>query len=176
VTTATGGISLSTGEYQSTLGSGGYVATYEDGLGSVVCMEQNAICAKGTTVAQNASGTAWGVGIQINLNQAKASGSAAMTYAVSTSSTGLTYAFATLPPRAMINVSLGNGQSYTDEYCFLPTTASGTIPWTSFHQTCTTYPGPALVGPPQNVTAIDVQVGVAQTAGSFDFCVSQLHF
>jgi hypothetical protein len=140
-------------------------------------MEQGAICVKGTTVAQNSMGTAWGVGIRIDVNQAQALNSVAMPYAVSAGSTGLFYAFTTLPPLAEIVVVLGDGTSYTDDYCFFPDVVSGTIPWSSFHQLCSSNPpGPALGGPPQTVSSVDVQVGVTQTAGSFDFCVSQLHF
>jgi len=64
----------------------------------------------------------------------------------------------------------------TQQYCAVMTTASQTIPWTSFNTTCwAPAAGTALTGAP-NATNIQFEASAGLTAGTFDFCVTALSF
>lgn len=87
-----------------------------------------------------------------------------------TTSSGVTYTVTSVPSRLVI------GDSTTD-YCVNLTSASATIPWSAFSNTCWNTTGTHLSGPPSSLTSVRFQVVADTTYGEntqFDFCVTQL--
>ncbi len=186
--TSTGGLPL-TGSLQNYLSSapgitpsyGGFAFALSDstaegcGAGadakacgtSVGCIAKGELCAGGTTGIKNGAIT-YGAGIGANLAQSSDGGAAA---AVTVSSAGLTYAVSSVPPNSMeIEIKVG-----TTAYCYVTTVASGTIPYASFVEKCTsTPPGAAFAG--TSITGVGFQAKAGPTASPYDFCVTSLTF
>jgi hypothetical protein len=93
--------------------------------------------------------------------------------AVQLSGTGVTVAVTSLPTGAPLTVTVYVG---TTNYCAVISSATQTIPWTSFTTTCyAPATGVALTGAP-NTPNISFNVGAGPTVGTFDFCVTALWF
>jgi hypothetical protein len=142
---------------------GGPDWTFTDQTGqSSICMAANNLCVAGTTGV--GSYAVWGAGFGFSLSP---SGTP-----VQLSGTGVTVAVTSLPTGA-VTVGVNSG---TTGYCAVMTTATQTIPWTSFTTTCyAPATGVALTGAP-NTPNISFNVGAGPTVGTFDFCVTALSF
>jgi hypothetical protein len=130
----------------------------------------------GRTDAQNATYTNYGAGLGINVTQGVNGGNTG--FYVAPTSTGLYFAVSRYI--AGMQVLLNNNQGTNGALfpCYtLPVGQTGpvVIPWTAFREQCyATPPGPALAGPPSQLTAIEVQVGGTSAATLFQFCVTAL--
>jgi hypothetical protein len=91
--------------------------------------------------------------------------------------TSVTVKLSSLPTNADMRLQVMHYVGATGTtYCAVMTTATQTIPWTSFNTMCwTPASGVALTGPP-NTSNIWFQASSRATAGSFDFCVTGLSF
>ena len=145
---------------------GGYDYVFPDTSGkSSICLAENSLCVAGTTGAVDPPAyTVWGAGFGVGLSP---SGTA-----VQLSGTGVTVALTSLPTGA-VTVGVNSG---TTGYCAVMTTATQTIPWTSFNTICQgPATGVALTGAP-NTPNITFDVISGPTVGTFDFCVTALSF
>jgi hypothetical protein len=157
----------------SVIADGGYPYAYDDGMGSTACLDSAALCTTGTTAVTNASGSIWGAGLGIQLNQAMATGTASPavgTYAAT--GTGITYALSDLPSQGMRMVIDDGGT----DYCAPLGAASGTVDWASFNTKCWDDSGTSLSGPPATATHIQFQVTADASATPFNFCVTSVAF
>jgi hypothetical protein len=155
------------------VGTGGYVYHYDDGT-SYGCVDSANACITGQTAAQGTNySTIWGAGIGINVNQAN--GASAKSTVTPTSTTGLAYAVSpsTLPTQGL-RIVLSGG---TVDYCAKITTASGTVPWTSFTTDCwDTPPDGGVYSGTGAFSSVEFQVPAVAAAGSFSFCVDSVSF
>lgn len=155
---------------------GGYAYAYDDGLGSVTCLESTAFCGSGNIAAQNPpSYTIYGGGLGVNLNQPAATSAVPppkMTLAATGS--GVSYTVTSVPT---LGLRIAIDQAGTD-YCAAVKTASGTVPWAMFNTKCydATPDGVALAGPPSMATHIQFEVPSGPAPGTFDFCVTAVGF
>jgi hypothetical protein len=169
-------------------GTGGYAFSYQDTVGSIVCLDgcpasgavcttapaTSLLCTHGNLLANPAPYSAFGGGIGFNLNQAMAT-SATPTTAMPfvTTGSGISYTVTNVPANGL-RLQIDHGGM---TYCANVTTASGTIPWASLELTCyDTPPGAALTGPPGDATQIEFQMVTTATAGTGDFCVTAVGF
>jgi hypothetical protein len=167
---STGGICCPNGK--CTVGAAsGFIFSFTDAMPSSICTATNSLCAAGTTGAQNPpTYSVWGAGFGFNLSPL--SGVTA-SVPVQLSGSGISVTLSSLPTGATMRVQLTVG---AQQYCAVMTTASQTIPWTSFNTTCwAPATGTALTGAP-NATNIQFQASAGLTAGTFDFCVTALSF
>jgi hypothetical protein len=157
----------------SVIGDGGYAYAYADRMGSSACIDTTAFCGAGTTAIATPTGTVWGAGIGVSLNQAMATSAASPPvgqYAVTGS--GISYSLSDLPMQGMRLAIDEGGQ----DYCAPLTTASGTIAWASFNTKCWDHSGVALAGAPKTATYVHFQVTAATAMAAFDFCVTAVSF
>jgi hypothetical protein len=149
----------------------GYGFTFTDGKGSTACMTPESLCAAGTTGAQDPpTYSVWGAGFGFNLSPATTE---TTSVPVQLSGTGVTVTVSSLPTGAELRVQVNVG---TTAYCAKMTTATQTIPWSSFNSTCwAPTPAGALAGAP-NTPNIQFQASSGTAAGTFDFCVTALSF
>ena len=184
--TSTGGLPL-TGSLENYLSSpagadpayGGFAYSLSDstaegcGVGadakacgtSVGCLAKGEFCGSGTTGVKNGAIT-YGAGFGANLGQAQDGGASS---SVTVSAAGLTYAVSSVPPNSM-EIEIKDG---TTSYCYVTTVASGTVPWASFVEKCTsTPPGAAFAG--TSITAVSFQAKAGIAASPYDFCVTTL--
>ena len=172
---STGGIACPGG--LCTVGAySGYDFTFSDKIASSVCMLPNSLCAAGTVGAQNPAGgyTVWGAGILFSLSTLT---TATTEMPVQLAGTGVTVTVTSLPTNADMRLQVKHFVGATGTtYCAIMTTATQTIPWTSFNTMCwSPSSGVALTGPP-NTSNFQFQASSRPTAGSFDFCVTSLSF
>jgi len=172
---STGGLSCPNG--LCTVGAySGYDFTFSDKIASSVCMLPNNLCGAGTVGAQNPAGgyTVWGAGFGFSLSTLT---TATTETPVQLAGTGVTVTVTSLPTNADMRLQVKHyvGAVGTT-YCAIMTTATQTIPWTSFNTMCwAPATGVALTGPP-NTSNFQFQASSRLTAGSFDFCVTALSF
>jgi hypothetical protein len=170
---STGGISCPGGF--CTVGAySGYDFSFADPTGkSSVCVAAGSLCGAGTVGAQNPpSYTVWGAGFGFMLSPLTV---ATTIMPVQLTGTSVTVKLSSLPTNADLRLQVAVGATGTT-YCAVMTTATQTIPWTSFNTMCwTPASGVALTGPP-NTANIQFQASSRATAGSFDFCVTGLSF
>jgi len=172
---STGGLSCPGG--LCTVGAySGYDFTFADKIASSVCMLPNSLCGAGTVGAQNPAGgyTVWGAGFGFSLSTLT---TATTETPVQLAGTGVTVTVTSLPTNADMRLQVKHyvGAVGTT-YCAIMTTATQTIPWTSFNTMCwAPATGVALTGPP-NTSNFQFQASSRLTAGSFDFCVTALSF
>ena len=134
---------------------------------SVGCLASGQFCGSGTTGVKNGAIT-YGAGFGANLTQASEGGAAG---GVTISGTGLTYAVSSVPPNSM-EIEIKDA---TGTYCYVTTVASGTVPWASFVEKCTSNPpGAAFAGTTVTGVSFDAKAGIA--ASPYDFCVTALSF
>ena len=166
---ATGAIVFNPANYvqSTTIGMGGYAYTYSDGT-SVACLNANELCVAGTTGAP-ASGTVYGAGVGVNLNEP--TGSSTAQTIVATGS-GISYALSALPTNTTILIDPG-GVTYTSPTL---TAASGVIPWTMFRPQTQTDGGPTSLSGAPTISHINFQISAGPTVGSFNFCITTLAF
>jgi hypothetical protein len=166
---STGGISCPGGK--CTVGTySGYDFPFTDGKGSTICVDANGLCAAGTTGAQDAAYTVWGAGFGFNLSTAT---TATTEVPVQLAGSGVTVALTGLPTGADMRLQVKVGGV---AYCAVMTTATQTVPWSSFNTTCwAPATGTALGGAP-NTPNFQFQASSTKTAGTFDFCVTSLSF
>jgi hypothetical protein len=174
-----GGLTLSGsgGNYQSTVGNGGYVYSASDMTVSCVpALASGTACVCGNTGMQgagSASSTTWGSEIGFNIGQAMATSSASPPNTPFTlSGAGITYTLTNLPTNARLVVD----NAGTD-YCFNLTAASVTtpIPWASFNTKCWDNSGTALSGAPSASHIVFQVVSSASMASNpFSFCVTSV--
>jgi hypothetical protein len=175
VTVTSGAVPLTDG-YVTVVGAGGYPYAYHDAMGSTACLSTLALCGAGTALQTNFSGTTWGGGIGVSLNQPMAT-SCTVNPPVNpftVTGSGIAYSLSNLPPSGVCLIIDDGGIQY---YAQLVASA-GTIPWSAF-TTAACYvapPGVALSGPPTTATHIQFQVFSLSGAGPFDFCVKALGF
>lgn len=132
---------------------------------SVGCLAKGMFCGSGTTGIKNGAVT-YGAGFGANLGQAPDGGT---TSPVAVSTTGLTYTVSSVPPNSM-EIEIKDG---TTEYCYLTTAATGTVPWASFVEKCTSTPtGSAFSG--TTITGISFSARAGAVASPYDFCVTAL--
>jgi hypothetical protein len=113
----------------------------------------------------------YGAGVGANLSQASDGG---VSGGVTVSAAGLTYAVSSVPPGELeIEIKSAVG-GVTTEYCTVTTAASGTVPWASFFEKCTSNPpGPAFAG--TSITGVVFQARAeASGPAPYDFCVTAL--
>jgi hypothetical protein len=190
--TTSGGLALTMNflAAPSNPGTGGYAFSYQDTVGSIVCLDgcpasgavcstapaTSELCTHGNLLANPAPYSAFGGGIGFNLNQAmatSATGTTAMPFV--TTGSGISYVVSSIPPNGL-RLQIDHGGS-TNTYCANVTAPSGTIPWSGFALTCyNTPPGAALTGPPDDATQIEFQMVTTATAGTGDFCVTSVSF
>ena len=156
-----------------TLGTySGYNFTFVDPTGkSTICMTPESLCGAGTTGAQDPPAySVWGAGFGFNLSPLTTETTAVP---VQLSGSGVTVTVSSLPTGADLRVQVNVGGT---AYCAKMTTATQTLPWTSFNSTCwTPTPAGALAGAP-NTPNIQFQASSGTAAGTFDFCVTALSF
>lgn len=135
---------------------------------SVGCLATGEFCGSGTTGVKNGAVT-YGAGFGANLSEGTDGG---VTAPVTVSGTGLTYAVSSAPPNSLeIAIKDENDNSY----CALTTAATGTIPWGSFLEKCTSNPpGTAFAGTSVKAVSFTARAGAA--ASPYDFCVTSLSF
>jgi hypothetical protein len=154
----------------------GYDFTFSDKIASSVCMLPNSLCGAGTVGAQNPTGgyTVWGAGFGFSLSTLT---TPAAQMPVQLAGTGVAITVTSLPTNADMRLQVKHYVGATGTtYCALMTTATQTIPWTSFNTMCwAPATGVALTGPP-NTSNFQFQASSRPTAGSFDFCVTSLTF
>ncbi|MGB8296314.1 MAG: hypothetical protein WCG85_12880 [Polyangia bacterium] len=172
---STGGLSCPNG--LCTVGAySGYEITFGDKIASSVCMLPNSLCGAGTVGAQNPAGgyTVWGAGFGFSLSPQTTLTSEVP---VQLTGTGVRVTVTSLPTNADMRLQVKHYVGTTPTtYCAVMTTATQTIPWTSFNTMCwAPASGVALTGPP-NTSNIQFQASSRPTAGSFDFCVTALSF
>ena len=172
---STGGISCPGGF--CTVGAySGYDFSIADPTGkSSVCVAAGSLCGAGTVGAQNPpSYTVWGAGFGFDLSP---STTAAADVPVQLTGTSVKVTVTSLPTGADMRLQVMHYVGATaTTYCAVMTTATQTIPWTSFNTMCwTPASGVALTGPP-NTSNIQFRASSRATAGSFDFCVTALSF
>jgi hypothetical protein len=167
---STGGISCPGGKCTSGAFSG-YDFSFPDGKGSTICLDANSLCAAGTTGAQDPpTYLVWGAGFGFNLSTAT---TATTDVPVPLTGSGVTVSVSSLPTGADLRVQVKVGAV---SYCALMTTATQTIPWSSFNTTCwAPATGTALTGAPSTPN-IQFQASSGKTAGTFDFCVTSVAF
>jgi hypothetical protein len=168
---STGGLSCPGGK--CTVGTySGYDFGFSDGLGSTYCVDANSLCAAGTTAAQNPpTYTIWGAGFGFSLSPQT---TLTTSVPVQLTGSGVSVTLSSLPTggaTARVQVTVAGTQ-----YCAAMTSASQTIPWSSFNTTCwAPATGTALAGAP-NTTNIQIEASAGATAGAYDFCVTALSF
>ena len=168
---STGGLSCPGGK--CTVGTySGYDFGFSDGLGSTYCVDANSLCAAGTTAAQNPpTYTIWGAGFGFSLSPQT---TLTTSVPVQLTGSGVSVTLSSLPTggaTARVQVTVAGTQ-----YCAAMTSASQTIPWSSFNTTCwAPATGTALAGAP-NTTNIQIEASAGTTAGAYDFCVTALSF
>jgi hypothetical protein len=171
-------------------GTGGYAFSYQDTVGSDVCLDgcpasgatctpapaTSMLCTHGTLLANPAPYTAFGGGIGFNLNQMMAT--SATPTAISpfaATGSGISYTVSSLPANGL-RIQIDHGGS-ANQYCANVTTASGVIPWANLTLMCyNTPPGAALTGPPSDATQIEFQMVTVASAGTGDFCITAVGF
>jgi hypothetical protein len=132
---------------------------------SVGCLATGEFCGSGTTGVKDGAIT-YGAGIGANLGQSTDGGTSS---SVTISVTGLTYAVTSVPSNSL-EIEIKDG---TDAYCYLTMAASGTVPWGSFVEKCTSsVVGPAFAG--TSITAVDFTARAGAAATPYDFCVTAL--
>jgi hypothetical protein len=174
----TGGLPLSPANYYSGLANGGYAYPYSDGsVGaaggtSTICQGSSGLCAAGTTGIQSAA--TWGAGFGVNLNQTQGS-TAAGTYTVPPSATGITYALTALPAAQTVYLTIDNAG--TDYYASL-TALSGHVLWSAFRTTpWAPATSVALGNAPSTATHVEFQIQAETgSTSNFAFCVTSLSF
>jgi hypothetical protein len=173
-TVASGAIALTSNYLPgSVIADGGYPYAYDDAMGSTACLDATALCATGTTAVTNASGSIWGAGLGLHLNQAVATSAASpavSTYAAT--GTGISYVLSDLPPQGM-RLIIDDGGT---DYCAPLGAASGTVYWASFNTACWNGSGTSLGGPPATATHVQFQVTADKAATPFNFCVTSVAF
>jgi hypothetical protein len=155
------------------VGDGGYAYAYGDHLGSSACIDATAFCGAGTTAVVTPTGTVWGAGVGVSLNQAMATSAASPPvepYAVTGS--GISYSLSNLPVQGLRLAIDEAGQ----DYCAPLTAAGGKIEWASFNTKCWDHSGMALAGAPKTATYVHFQVPAATAMAAFDFCVTAVSF
>jgi hypothetical protein len=130
------------------------------------------------TGVSNSTYTCYGGGFGFDVG-----GSAAgSTFAVPSTSTGITYAlsgFPTITGGGMrINVVTGTSAgSATNTYCAPITSGSGTIAWTALELTCYDTPvGAALTGPPAELQAVQFSIDDGTASTAYNICVTSVTF
>jgi hypothetical protein len=132
---------------------------------SVGCLAKGEFCGAGTTGVKNGAIT-YGAGIGANLSQSTDGGTGA---GVTVSATGLTYAVSSVPTNSL-EIEIKDG---TTEYCYVTTVASGTVPWASFVEKCTSSTvGAAFAG--TTITGVSFEAKAGATTATYDFCVTDL--
>jgi hypothetical protein len=118
--------------------------------------------------------TVWGAGFGFNLTPATTT---TTDVPVQLAGTTVKVQLSSLPTGADMRLQVKHFVGTTGAtYCAVMTTATQTIPWTSFNTKCwIPATGTALTGPP-NTPNIQFQASSRTTAGSFDFCVTALSF
>jgi hypothetical protein len=155
----------------------GYNFTFSDKTKSSVCMLPTSLCGAGTVGAQDPpTYLVWGAGFGFSLSLLTTT---TTDVPVQLAGTGVTVTVTSLPTNADMRLQVkhyvGVGATGTT-YCAIMTTATQTIPWTSFNTQCwDPAKGVALTGPP-NSSNFQFQASSRTTAGSFDFCVTALSF
>jgi hypothetical protein len=135
---------------------------------SVGCLAKGELCGSGTTGVKDGAIT-YGAGIGANLGQ-PLDGGPAGTITVSTS--GLSYAVSSVPPNSL-EISIKD--STDTSYCYITTVATGTVPYASFVEKCTSsVVGAAFAGTAITSVSFDARAGA--TAAPYDFCVTALSF
>jgi hypothetical protein len=168
---STGGLSCPNGLCTVQSYSGRNFA-FADGKGSSICMLPNSLCAAGTVGAQNPPNfTVWGSGFGFSLSPQT---TLTTSVPVQLTGSGVSVTLSSLPTggaTARVQVTVAGTQ-----YCAAMTSASQTIPWSSFNTTCwAPATGTALAGAP-NTTNIQIEASAGTTAGAYDFCVTALSF
>jgi hypothetical protein len=166
---STGGISCPNGKCVSGTYTG-YDFTYSDGKTSSICLSANSLCAAGVTGAQDPPAySVYGAGFGFNLSP-----DTTLTSVVELqlSGSGVSIAVTSLPTGADLRIQTNVGGA---DYCAKMTTATQTIPWTTFNTKCWDNTGTALAGAPKTAK-IEFQASSLTTAGSFDFCVTSVSF
>jgi len=153
----------------------GYNFTFSDKTKSSVCMLPTSLCGAGTVGAQDPpTYSVWGAGFGFSLSLLTTT---TTDVPVQLAGTGVTVTVTSLPTNADMRLQVKHyvGTAPTT-YCAIMTTATQTIPWTSFNTQCwDPAKGVALTGPP-NSSNFQFQASSRTTAGSFDFCVTALSF
>jgi hypothetical protein len=166
---STGGLSCPGG--LCTVGTySGLDFTFSDGKTSSICLAANSLCAAGVTGAQDPPAySVYGAGFAFNLSPAT---TLTNVVELQLSGSGVSIAVTSLPTGADLRIQTNVGGA---DYCAKMTTATQTIPWTTFNTKCWDNTGTALAGAPKTAK-IEFQASSLTTAGSFDFCVTSLSF
>jgi hypothetical protein len=169
---STGGICCPNGKCVVGAYSGATLA-YTDGT-STICMSANGLCATGNTNALNSTNTTanWGVvfGFYLSPNSTPTN-----LVGVQLAGSGISVNLSSLPAGAQARVQVSVGA--TGYYCAVMSTASQTLPWTSFNTARWNNTGTYLTGAPTAATQILITVSSETgVAGSFDLCVTSLSF
>jgi hypothetical protein len=125
------------------------------------------------TAIATLTGTVWGAGIGVSLNQPMAMSAVSPPvgpYAVTGS--GITYALSNLPVQGM-RLAIDEGGV---DYCAPVSAASGTVKWASFNSKCWDNSGLTLAGAPKAATYVHFQVTAATAVAPFNFCVTSVSF
>jgi hypothetical protein len=185
VVQSTGGLPLtgSRGNYLQGTGYGGYAFPFQDsktatcGLPggkmcgtSTGCLAYGEFCGSGMTGVKN-GGVTYGAGFGADFGQMMG-GEGGVNMPVPITGTGLSYAITATPstgPMYGMEITINNGA-----YCTKTTSLSGTIPWSSFTQHCSS---PSDAGAPFTGTTISgviFRANAGLTAAPYDFCVTML--
>ena len=168
---STGGLSCPNGKCMVGAYSGS-AFTYTDGT-STICMSANSLCAAGTsnTLSSTDTTTNWGIVFGFYLSPTS---TATNLVGVQLAGLGISVKLSSLPTGAQARVQVTVGAS---NYCATMSTASQTLPWTSFNTACWNNTGTYLTGAPTAATLIAITVNSEPgVAGSFDICVTSLSF
>ena len=169
---STGGIACPGGK--CTVGAySGYTFTATDGLTSTVCVSANSLCAAGTTntLKSNDGSANWGIAFGFFLSP---NSTATNLVGVQLAGSGISVNLSSLPTGAQSRIQVTVGST---SYCATLSSATQTLPWTSFSTACWSNSGTYLTGAPTTATQIVITVNSkAGIAGSFDLCVTSLSF